>query len=183
MSVAAQPALEQRIELSPHCSLTERQAVGFFAFTCAAALGLALALSLQGFWPILPFAGLEMTVLGVALWLSFARRRQRQTILLTEDEVRIETQGIRGCRSQVVFPRHWAQVKLRAAIVRSHPSRLTIESMGRVCEVGPFLTEEDRRGLAKHLAERIGKVSESPPLVSVPASGNGRTSFGQGLNS
>jgi hypothetical protein len=50
--------------------------------------------------------------------------------------------------------------------VRSHPSRLTIESMGRVCEVGPFLTEEDKRGLARRLAVLIGRVSESPPLVS-----------------
>lgn len=161
MSVAA-----QRIELAPNCSLTDRQALLFFLFTCVPALGLALGLSLLGFWPILPFAGLEMTVLGIALWSSVRRRRQVQTIDVSDDEVRITSHGIRGSRSEVVFPRHWAQVKLRAAIVRSHPSRLTIESMGRVCEVGPFLTEEDRRGLARRLAVLIGRVSESPPLVS-----------------
>jgi uncharacterized membrane protein len=169
MSVAAQPGAAralQTIELAPHCSLTGRQALVFFAGTCAAALGLALTLALQGFWPILPFAGLEMAVLGLALRLSMGRRRQQQVIQVSEDEVRIRSRGIRGCRSEVVFPRHWAQVKLRAAIVRSHPSRLTIESMGRVCEVGPFLTEEDRRGLARRLAALIGRVSESPPLVS-----------------
>lgn len=168
MSVAAQPADERRIELSPNCSLTNRQAVQFFAITCAAAFGFALLLALKGFWPVLPFAGLEMAVLGIALKLSLGRRRQHQTILVTEDEVRILTRGIRGCRSEVVFPRHWAQVKLRAAIVRSHPSRLTIESMGRACEVGQFLTEEDRFGLAGRLSALIGKVSESPPLVSAP---------------
>ena len=163
MSVAA-----QRIEISPHCSLTPRQGLLFFIGTSALALGFALLLALRGFWPVLPFAGLEMAALGIALKLSFRRRAQQQVILLSEDEVRILSSGIRGCRSEVVFPRHWAQVKLRAAIVRSHPSRLTIESMGRVCEVGPFLTEEDRRGLARRLAVLIGKVSESPPLVSAP---------------
>ncbi len=164
MSVAAPPVVAQRIDLSPHCSLTTRQASQFFAITCIPALGLATFLSLKGFWPILPFAGLEMLVLGLVLRLSLDRRHQRQTIVLTDDEVKIESRGIRGCRSEVVFPRHWAQVKLRAAIVRSHPGRLTIESKGRVCEVGQFLTEEDRSDLARRLAALIGKVSESPPL-------------------
>jgi len=166
MSVAASPAPAERIELAPRCSLTSRQAVRFFAITCAAAFGLPILLALKGFWPILPFAGLEMAVLGIALRLSLGRRHQRQVISVYEDEVRIEARGIRGCRSEVVFPRHWAQVKLRADFVRSHPSHLTIESMGRACEVGQFLTEEDRRGLARRLSALIGKVSESPPLQS-----------------
>lgn len=155
-----------RIELAPHCSLSERQALGFFLGTCAGSFGLALLFTTRGFWPVLPFAGLEMAVLGLALRASFRRRQVRQIILISEDEVRVEARGIRGCRKDFVFPRHWAQVKLRAAIVRSHPSRLTIESMGRSCEVGEFLTEEDRRGLARRLAMLIGKVSESPPLIS-----------------
>jgi uncharacterized membrane protein len=165
MSVAA-PSAPQRIELSPRCSLTPRQARRFFLITCIAAFGLALPLSLKGFWPILPFAGLEMAALGLALKLSLARGRTRQVISVTEGEVRIEAHGIRGCRSEVVFPRHWAQVKLRADFVRSHPSHLTIESMGRACEVGQFLTEEERRLLARRLSALIGKVSESPPLVA-----------------
>jgi len=165
MSVAAPPA-SQRIELSPRCSLSPPQARRFFAVTCVAAFALALPLTLKGFWPILPFAGLEMAVLGLALKLSLARGKARQVISVTEDEVRIESRGIRGCRSEVVFPRHWAQVKLRADFVRSHPSHLTIESMGRACEVGQFLTEEDRRLLAKRLTALIGRVSESPSLVA-----------------
>ncbi len=165
MSVAAPFVPAQRIDLAPRCSLTPRQAAQFFAFTCAGAFALALFFTVRGFWPVLPFAGLEMAVLGFALTTSLRQRHKRQTILVGEDEVRIESVGIRGCRSEVVFPRHWAQVKLRAAIVRSHPSRLTIESMGRACEVGQFLTEEDRQDLAGRLTALIGRVSESPPLT------------------
>jgi uncharacterized membrane protein len=62
----------------------------------------------------------------------------------------------------VVFPRHWAQVKLRRPAARLHPSRLTIESHGRQCELGSFLTEEERRGLALRLQRLIGRVNESP---------------------
>jgi uncharacterized membrane protein len=46
-----------------------------------------------------------------------------------------------------------------------HPSRLTIESHGRQCELGNFLTEEERRGLALRLQRLIGRVNESPSLA------------------
>jgi uncharacterized membrane protein len=64
--------------------------------------------------------------------------------------------------ARVVFPRHWAQVKLRRPAAKQHPSRLTIESHGRECELGSFLTEEERRGLALRLQRLIGRVNESP---------------------
>jgi uncharacterized membrane protein len=44
---------------------------------------------------------------------------------------------------------------------------LTIESRGRACEVGSFLTEEDRRRLALRLNRLVGGMNESPPLEIV----------------
>ena len=66
--------------------------------------------------------------------------------------------------SRTVFARHWATVKLRDPPVARHPSRLVIESHGRACEVGRFLTEEERLGLAGRLRQLVGKSSESPAL-------------------
>ena len=66
---------------------------------------------------------------------------------------------------EVVFPRHWARVKLRRPHSRLHPSCLTIESHGRRCEVGSFLTEQERRGLAQRLTRLIGRINESPSLA------------------
>ena len=40
-----------------------------------------------------------------------------------------------------------------------------IESHGRQCEVGDFLTEEERRGLAERLNRLIGRINESPRLA------------------
>jgi len=121
-------------------------------------------MALQGFWPVLPFAGLEMLLLGWALATSLRRRGQRQTIIVSDDAVRVESRSGSRC-DEVVFPRHWAQVKLRRPASRLHPSRLVIESHGRQCEVGDFLTEEERRGLAQRLVRLIGRVNESPTLA------------------
>ena len=156
----------ERIELAAHCSLSLRQARNFFLFVCAGCFGISSVFALRGFWPVLPFAGLEMLVLGLALKFNLDRRHQLQTVLISENEVCIVSQGKRGPHTQVVFPRHWARVKLLRSYAPSHPSRLFIESSGRACEVGQFLTEEERRGVARRLSRLMGRTGESPPLGS-----------------
>lgn len=152
-----------RIDIAPHCSLTPRAARLFFLSFCVVCFSLAGFVAAQGFWPVLPFAGLEMAVLGWALRSSLERRHHVQTIVVTESEVIVEESN-RKSRSHMVFPRHWAQVKLRTATSPLHPSRLLIESHGRRCEVGSFLNEQERLGLAQRLRRLIGSVAQSPPL-------------------
>ena len=146
-----------RIEIRPNCSLSVRGARLFFAGACVVPFGMGGVLAWKGFWPVLPFAGLEMVLLGWALKVSLERRFHGQTITLTERQVQVESRDGRGL-SQAVFPRHWAQVKLRRPAARLHPSRLTIESHGRQYELGGFLTEEERRGLALRLQRLIGRA-------------------------
>ena len=156
--------MQQRIEIVPNCSLSPHGALVFFGIVGLATFGVALLMTLRGFWPVLPFAGLEMAVLGWALHRSLQRRHHTETITVSEDDVRIE-QRDRAHYVQVVFPRHWARVKLRRPHSRLHPSCLTIESQGRRCEVGSFLTEQERRGLAQRLQRLIGRMNESPTLA------------------
>ncbi len=156
------------IEIRPNCALSVRGARLFFALASVAPLAIATFLTVRGFWPVLPFAGAELALLGWALHGSLERRHHRQSIWVTEEAVRVEVCR-KGHAREVVFPRHWARVKLHRPAARLHPSRLTIESHGRQCELGSFLTEEERRGLALRLQRLIGRVDESPPLaVGIP---------------
>jgi uncharacterized membrane protein len=161
------PPPEARIEIAPHCSLSPRGARWFFISVCVASLSIALPISLMGFWLVLPFAGLEIALVGWALKVSMARRHQRQTIVVSEELVTIEDVSPPK-HQRVEFPRHWAQVRIRAGGSPLHPSRLTVESHGRGLEVGHFLNEQERLSLAKRLRRLIGRVAESPPL---PAQG------------
>lgn len=153
-----------RIVICPNCSLSVRGALMFFSSACALSLGIGAVFAFFGLWPVLPAAGLEMLLLGWALHESLARRHQSQTLTITDSDVSVELRE-RLSRREVVFQRHWAQVRLVCPASRLHPSRLTIESHGRRCEVGGFLTEEERRGLALRLRRLIGRVNESPPLA------------------
>ena len=77
-----------RIEICPNCSLSVQGARLFF--------GIAFVLALKGFWPILPFAGLEMALLAWALGVCLERRFHSQTITVTDADVRIDTRARNG---------------------------------------------------------------------------------------
>lgn len=150
------------IELIPNCSLTPRQALGFFASLCIVSFTIAGFFAVQGLWPILPFAGLEMALLGWALNASLKRRGYTQTITMTDSNIEVVTRNQRGATT-AAFARHWARVRLIKA--RGwHPSRLVIEAHGRSCEIGALLTEEERRSLYARLLGLVGGVEQSPPL-------------------
>jgi uncharacterized membrane protein len=155
--------MEQRIILAPNCSLTISGARLFFGVTCLFSLSFALFFVLQGFWPILLFWALEMLALGVALHASMKRRHYTETVVITDSQISLVTRSQRGETKQE-FARHWAKVKLRSPPRRLGTSRLTIESKGRACEIGSFLTEEDRCLLAERLSRLVGGMNESPPL-------------------
>ncbi len=157
------PTSAYRIELAPNCSLTEHSARWFVGGLAAVTFAVAGYFALQGLWPILPFAGLEIALLWWAVRASMRAGQRRELILITDDSVVIERHGSTK-PSRTVFARHWATVKLRDPPVAQHPSRLVIESHGRACEVGRFLTEEERLGLAGRLRQLVGKSSESPAL-------------------
>jgi uncharacterized membrane protein len=151
------------LELRPNCALNHRSALFFFGFVCLTSFGIATLMAVQGFWPVLPFAGLEMLVLGWALRVSLANAHVVQRLAVSEEAVRVDCLGPRS-EEHLVFPRHWATVTLRASYTALHPSRLLIESRGRAVEIGGFLTEEERRGLAAQLKQVIGRINETPPL-------------------
>jgi uncharacterized membrane protein len=155
--------MEERIVLAPNCSLTPSAARLFFACTCLFSLVFAMLFVFQGLWPVLPFWALEMLALGLALNASMRRRRYTQTLLITDSKVSLVTRSRRGDTKQE-FARHWAKVRLASPRTRLYPSRLTIESRGLACEVGSFLTEEERCLLAKRLRGLVGGMNESPPL-------------------
>jgi uncharacterized membrane protein len=150
------------IDLAPHCSLTPRGAWLFFASVCVTTFGVASVATALGFWPVLPFAGAEMLLLGWALKNNMARRFERETVDISEREIVIEY--ARGTPRRIVFPRHWARVKIRRPKSPLHRGQLVIESHGRAAEIGQFLTEEERRHLAADLRRLIGDMNQSPDL-------------------
>ena len=141
-------------ELVPNHSLTARSAVLFYLSIVAMPLVIASAFTMAGFWPILPFAGLEVAALGVALYWSMRKTRVRELIRVDERNVLIRTHRP-GKNREYEFLRYWTQIKLVRPKATYWPSRLILRSKGRSVEIGSFLTDDERDDLKRRLSEVI----------------------------
>lgn len=148
--------------VAPNNSLSPRGALVFFLGICCASIIIAAAFAALGYWPILPFAGAELCLLGLVLWLSRKNGSYREVICLSDDTVRI-VKGIDPV-AKIEFSRHWASVEFRDASGERH-SRLLIRSRGRACELAHCLTDSERRQLWRHLCTLIGPINNSPDLA------------------
>lgn len=147
--------------LRPNCGLYWRTTLWVYVGLSTICLGIALGFTLMGFWPILPFAGLELAALGIALYVSARRGRCREVIRICGDEVRVE-KGVRGPEQSWVFDIARSEVMLLASPHCWYPSRLLIRSRGATVELGAFLTDEERASLATELHLRVGATAARP---------------------
>ncbi|MGD2073711.1 MAG: DUF2244 domain-containing protein [Gammaproteobacteria bacterium] len=144
----------RRFVIRPNCSLPWRQVVRFYLSVLAVSMGIAVAFALQGAWMVLPFAGLEMLVLGAALYIVARRSSYWQQIVIQGDNVDFVEHGP-GTQHRESFKRAWVRIELVGPAIRGHPSRLTIGSHGRCVEIGGCLNEEDKRYLADELRQAV----------------------------
>ena len=76
--------------IRPNRSLSVRQAIQVYAVIAVTCLGIAVFYALHGYWPVLPFAGLEVLVLGVAFYLTLRRSAMREVISIDSEIVKVE---------------------------------------------------------------------------------------------
>jgi uncharacterized membrane protein len=141
--------------LRPNQSLSWREAKLLFAGISAVSMVIVISFASLGFWPILPFAGAELALLGAALYLCQSRGHYVEVISVKGNSVAVE-KGRGAPQERWDFERAWLQVKLQSARINGHPSRLVLRSHGRQVSVGDFLVEEERRRVAQELQRALG---------------------------
>ena len=146
--------LQCRFILRPNRSLSWRGSLLFYFSLVIISSGIAIGLTLLGFWLVLPFTGLEMLALGIGLYVVACRCYECEVISINGDSIRIE-RGRDYPREQWTLGRMWARVVLERCPRAWYPSRLLIRSHGRSVEVGRFLDEEERQRLADELTRSL----------------------------
>ena len=152
----------QRVVIRPNQSLSWRQSMIFLGATAVPLVLISVVLATQGFWLILPFAGLEIAALFVCIYLVAHACRRRQVVSIGDNRVTVEKGRERGRGSEsggpelrVEFARSWVKVELTPATKRWHPRRLWIGSSGERVEIGEFLVEEEKAELATQLQRML----------------------------
>lgn len=145
-----------RPNLAPNWTLT---VVMYFVIATTSLL-VAAVYTYVGFWPVLPFAGVELGLLGWALYISARRAQEREVIIIRAGRVEIQ-KGRRRPERSWVFESYWTEVALRPSAHRWYASRLALRSRGEEVEVGGFLRDEERAELAGRLARWLGPMAAS----------------------
>ena len=118
-----------------------------FGFIALVSLGIAVAFACLGAWLILPFAGVELLVLGWAFRFCERHARDYERLTINDDVLQIEVAQAGRVR-RFEFNRWWAQVISE----REWPGRrLALRSHGRQIEFGRYLTPDQRRMVAGDL--------------------------------
>lgn len=164
--MSTDPNVTHTIIVAPNNSLTPKGAWVFFGLISGTCAGIGLIFASAGFWPVLPFVGLEIFLFGLCLGLSLRRGNYREVISITDEKIITESGDIKN-RNRQEFQRHWSKVELMPPALPHHPHRLVIRSGARCCEVASCLTETERKGLWRRLTALIGRVDQSPPLIRI----------------
>jgi uncharacterized membrane protein len=140
--------------LRPNRSLDWRGNLRFYGLISLVSLCIACWFAWLGAWIVLPFAGLELLALGLALYLVSMRGLDMETIEIQGDTLEI-CKGRRQIRSTTRLQRCWARVRLEPSAHTWYPSRLMIRSHGKGTEIGSFLGSEEKEKLAGELMHSL----------------------------
>jgi uncharacterized membrane protein len=136
-----------RVELKRNCSISPRGLALVFATLAALAVVIASAFAVLGAWLILPFAGLEIGLLGAAFLYTarhatdferIERARERLTVDVSEAE-----------------RRRRYELDARLARVRLQGGRVLLQAPQARLEVGRHLDAASRAGFAAELGRRL----------------------------
>jgi len=131
--------------LKRNCSMSPKALAGVFAALALVVLVIGAGFALAGAWLVLPFAGLEVLLLGAA-YLAYARH--------AADYERLEIEP-GDLRVEVAQANRVARYRLVNAKVSVEDGRVVVRDAKEELEVGRYLGAEARVELAAELQKRL----------------------------
>lgn len=143
------------ILLAPNQSLSLSGNLWVFVSLVAVSLGISLAFALAGAWMILPFAGLEVLLLGVLFAYVYMEGTRREVIRISGERVVLDC--CRGHRQESFYHREFSRDNL-AVLVRmggnaAEPASVSFAGPEGCLEIGEFLTDGERAALVQKLSD------------------------------
>jgi uncharacterized membrane protein len=142
------------ISLSPNSSLVGIYRIIFLSSITLVCGGIGVIFYFLGAALILPFAGLELSILFVAFYLSFKWSSKKEKIYISQDIVKVE-RGINKAEYSWKEFRTFTYFKIKKE--KDKTIRLSFRSKGEDIFIGEFLNEDDK----KILKDEITSIIES----------------------
>ena len=144
------------ISLSPNSSLVGIYRVIFLASITLVCGGIATIFYFFGAALILPFAGLELTILFIAFYLSFRWSSKKEKIYISNEVVKIE-KGIN--KAEYLWEEFRTFTSFQVKRNKDQSIRMSFRSKGEDVFVGDFLNEDDKILLKDSVTEIIEELN------------------------
>lgn len=141
---------QRLIVLRPNRSADWRQNQLLWAFLFGHSALIAIGFALAGAWMILPFMGLEVILLGAALWYVNWKCNHQQVITVDGDSLAID-KGVFLPRRRWRFVTDETSVSVLDAPFPNDPPRVALCSAGQQVHIGEFLGHEELAELLTRL--------------------------------
>lgn len=142
--------------LTPHRSLGQPGFLVLTGVVAAVNIGLGVAFTLQGAWPIFAFCGLDAILFYGMFRLNYRSARMYERVRLLPDELIVERHDVGGDVQRWSFQPFWLRILMDDP--PEHGSQLVLASHGRSLAIGSFLSPDERVDLAKALRQALRAV-------------------------
>ncbi len=132
--------------LKRHCSLKPAQLGWFYLSLCALSLGIATFFWWQGATLVMPFAWLELVVVGAAFLVYARHAGDGEKIVLQDGRLVVELETA-GRTERAEFNREWVRVEPE----HGDGSLIEVSGQGRSVRVGRHVRPELRPALAREI--------------------------------
>ena len=140
------------ISLSPNSSLVGIYRIIFLSSITLVCGGIGVIFYFLGAALILPFAGLELSILFIAFYLSFKWSSKREKIYISQDIVKVE-RGVNKAEYSWKEFRTFTYFKIKKE--KDKTIRLSFRSKVQDILIGEFLNEDDKKILRDEITSII----------------------------
>ena len=142
----------QQIILSPNKSMTWETNKKILMAMFAVAMIIGISFASIGAWMILPFAGIEVTIVGVGMYYVCWKLNFKQTITL-EAESFIVQKGVYFPKQEWQWQASQTYLLKQPSRYRMSPPTLYLKHLNQKIEIGEFLNRTDKKELQKWLRD------------------------------
>lgn len=137
-----------------NCSLSPGQLSLWYFSLCSVSLLIAFGFWIAGYWVVLPFAGLELLVVGAAFLLYARHAADYEMIELSRTELRLVlAEGSRLTETR--FVPQWARVRYDGR----YKAPVVLSQRDKQVFLGKFINEQDKPLLHKELRVALAQAA------------------------
>jgi len=137
-----------------NCSLAPKQLLFWYLSLCAITLFIAGGFWFAGYWVVLPFAGLELLMLGLAFVMYARHAADYESLELTRYQMKLSRASAGRLIEKVMVPQ-WVRLEYD----HKYKSQLVLRHQGEEIKFGRYIAEKDKPWLHKEIRAALAKAA------------------------